>query len=128
MEIPARSLGRLLAVGGALALLFNLAPRSILGQSDTGTLRVTIRDKASGQVTPAMVCITSLADKTWRVPPDGRTPAPFLRNLDFIAARWKSIEYIAGDKKKWFQGDPGPPLIMHGTFPDNPTRDLWYDG
>src|SRR5262245_66426572 len=77
---------------------------------------------------PAMICITNVADNTWRVPPDGRKPAGFLRNMDFIAGRWKSIEYMAGDQKKWFPGDPGPALIMNGTFPDNPTRDLWYFG
>ncbi len=123
-----QNVSRLLAVRGALALLFGLAPCSILGQSGTGTLRVAIRDKASGQVVPAMICITSLADNTWRTPPDGRFPAPFLRNVDLIAARWKSIEYIAGDKQKWFPGDPGPALVMNGTFPENATRDLWYFG
>jgi hypothetical protein len=40
----------------------------------------------------------------------------------------ESIEYIAGDKKKWFPGDPGPALIINGSFPDNVTRDLWYYG
>jgi catechol 2,3-dioxygenase-like lactoylglutathione lyase family enzyme len=123
-----RNLSRLLAALGALALLFALAPRSISGQSDTGTLHVAIRDKASGQVVPAIICITSLADNTWRVPPDGRTPAKFVKNVDFIGARWKSIEYVGGPDKKWFPGDPGPSLVMNGTFKDNPTRDLWYYG
>lgn len=107
-----------------LALLFDVA----FGQSDVGTLRVTIRDKASGQVTPAIVCITSVADNTFRVPPDGRTPAKFQRNVDLIQARWKSVEYIAGPDRKWFPGDPGPALVMNGTFKDNVTRDLWYYG
>src|ERR1700692_773425 len=123
-----RKLSRLLVVLGALALLFTLASYSVLGQSDVGTLRVAIRDNASGQIVPAMICITSLADNTWRIPPDGRSPAPVLRNIDFIQARWKSIEYIAGDKKKWFPGDPGPGLVMNGNYPDNTTRDLWYYG
>ena len=111
-----------------MALLIGLAPWSTLGQSDTGTLKVAIRDKASGQVVPAIICITSVADNTFRVPPDGRTPATFMRNVDLIQARWKSIEYIAGPNKKWFPGDPGPALVMNGTFKDNPTRDLWYYG
>ena len=115
-----KSFSQAVVVAGALALL--------LGQSDTGTLRVTIRDKANGQVVPAMICITSLTDNSWRQPPDGRAPASFLRNIDFIQARWKSIEYIAGDKKKWFPGDPGPGLVMNGTYPDQITRDLWYYG
>jgi len=112
----------------ALALLIGLAPYSIVGESSSATLKVAIRDKANGQVVPAMICITSLADKTWRIPPDGTKPAPFMRNVDFIAGRQKAIEYIAGDQKKWFPGDPGPAVIMNGTFPDNPTRDLWYYG
>jgi catechol 2,3-dioxygenase-like lactoylglutathione lyase family enzyme len=111
-----------------MALLFGLAPLSVIGQSDVGTLHVSIRDKVSGQVVPAIVCITSLADNTFRVPPDGRMPAKFQRNVDLIEARWKSIEYIAGPDKKWFPGDPGPVLIMNGTFKDNITRDLWYYG
>jgi catechol 2,3-dioxygenase-like lactoylglutathione lyase family enzyme len=123
-----RSLGRLWPAPVVLCLFFSLAPYSIVGQSSSGTLRVAIRDKATGEVTPAMICITSLADNTWRVPPDGMSPAPFMRNVDIISGRQKSIEYIAGGDKKWFLGDPGPPLIMNGTFPDNPTRDLWYYG
>ena len=106
-----------------LAVVFSVA-----AQTDTGTLKVAIRDKATGQVTPAMICITSLADNSWREPPDGRVKATFKRNLDIIAGRWKSVEYIAGADKKWFPGDHGPSLVMNGTFPDNITRDLWYFG
>ena len=92
--MSSRNHGYMVVAWRALALLFDLAPYSILGQSDVGTLRGTIRDKASGAVVPAMICITSLADHTWRVPPDGRDPAPFLRNIDFIAARWKSSSML----------------------------------
>src|ERR1051326_6298278 len=88
-------------------------PFVLSGQSDFGTLHVAIHDKTSGEVVPAIVCITSLADKSWRIPPDGRMPAGFVTNQEFIAGRWKSIEYIAGDKKKWLPGDPGPPILMH---------------
>ena len=42
MEI--QKLSRPLAVMGALALLFAIAPRSIDGQSDVGTLHVAIHD------------------------------------------------------------------------------------
>ncbi len=119
---------QVLAAAGAVALLLGLSPYLILGQSDTATLCVAIRDKASGQVVPAIICITSLADNTFRHPPDGRAAAPFLRNVDFIQGRWKSIEYIAGDKKKWFPGDPGPVVVMNGTYPENITRDQWYFG
>lgn len=116
-----RNVGPLLLAILTVALL-------VPGQSDTGNLRVTIRDKANGQVVPAIVCITSLADNTFRIPPDGRNPARFMRNVDLIQARWKSIEYIAGPDRKWFPGDPGPALVTNGTFKDNPTRDLWYYG
>src|SRR5262249_35031707 len=117
-----RYLSRFWAVPPALAMLFCLAPYSVVGQPGVGTLRVAIREKATGEVVPAMICIASLADNTWRIPPDGMTPAPFMRNVDFIAGRQKSIEYIGGIHKKWFLGDPGPAVIMNGTFPDNPTR------
>src|SRR5215468_3845136 len=123
-----QKLSRLWLAPAALGMFFAVAPNSIVGQSASATLKVAIRDKANGEVVPAMICITSLADNTWRIPPDGMSPAPFMRNVDFIAGRQKSIEYIAGDKKKWFPGDPGPAVIMNGTFPDNPTRDLWYYG
>ena len=96
---------RFLAACGLGALLF--------GQSDVGTLQVAIHDKTSGEVVPAIICITSMADNSWRVPPDGRRQADFVMNQDFIAGRWKSIEYVAGDKKKWFPGDAGPPVLMN---------------
>jgi catechol 2,3-dioxygenase-like lactoylglutathione lyase family enzyme len=127
MNLYVRSLSRFAIVLGALFVLFSLAPFSIQGQSDVGTLRVSIREKSTREVVPAMICITSLADNTWRVPPDGTKPAGFLRNVDFIAARWLSVEHVGGDRK-WFPGEPGPPLVMNGKFPDNITRDLWYNG
>jgi hypothetical protein len=97
----------------------------MFGQSDTGTLSVAIRDKASGKVVPAMICITSLADNTWRQPPDGRLPAPYVTNRSFIAGRLKEIEYVAGDKKKWFPGDVGPAVLTTGDFKEDGK--LWYD-
>jgi hypothetical protein len=135
-----QNLNRLLVVQGALALVFGLAPFSMPGQSDIGTLRVAIRDKASGEVVPAMICITSLADNTWRVPPDGRVPAGYVTNQDIILGRLKGIEYVAGTQKKWFPGDPGPAVLMAGDFKEDPAdaklpyvkqkrkRNLWYEG
>ena len=61
-----------------------------------GTLRVEIRDRATGAVTPAMVCITSLADGKWRTPPDGRVDSGYTTVRDF-------------DKPfDWKPGDIGP--------------------
>ncbi len=117
-----------LVMGGALALLCGLTVCPLLGETDTGTLRVAIRDKANGKVVPAMICITSLKDNTWRTPPDGRLPAHYVTNKDFIAGRLKEIEYVAGQQKKWFPGDVGPPVLMTGYFEDHFTRNLWYEG
>ena len=121
-------------------LLFVLAAIPILAQLDTGTLSVTIRDKSSGEVVPAMICITSLADNTWRVPPDGRLPAGYVTNPNFILGRLKGPDWVMGAEKKWSPGDPGPVVLMAGKFADDPTegkvpymqskrkRNLWYDG
>ena len=61
-----------------LILLFVLVSCRSFGQTDVGSLNVAIRDKASEAIVPAMICITSLADNTWRIPPDGRLPAPYV--------------------------------------------------
>jgi hypothetical protein len=112
----------------AATLLLGFAAYPVFGQSGAGTLRVAIRDKASGEVVPAAVCITSLADGTWRIPPDGQTIVPFVTNKDFIASRLKSDEYIAGPQKPWSPGDIGPPIPMNGDFHDNDQRHSWMDG
>ena len=126
---------KIVTVSGMLALLFGLAAYPVFGQSDVGTLSVSIRDKASGQVVPAMVCITSLADNTWRIPPDGRDPAGYVTNPDMIAGRLKGVEYVAGTQKKWFPGDIGPAVLMAGYFEEDLTapfakkhRNPWYYG
>ena len=77
--MPIQNPNRAVAAARALALLFGLAAYPALGQSvtqariDFGTLSVAIRDKASGKVVPAMICITSLADNTWVCRPTGST-------------------------------------------------------
>jgi len=86
-------------------LLFGLAPYAILGQSDLGTLRVAIHDKASGEVVPAMVCITSLADNTWRVPPDGTIVSPGYRPPGY---RLKRAQASPPPPIEWSPGDIGP--------------------
>ena len=57
---------RVATVWAALSLLFGLATHPVFGQSDVGTLQVEIHDQQSGEIVPAMICITSLADNTWR--------------------------------------------------------------
>jgi hypothetical protein len=126
---------RVATVWAALSLLFGLATLPVFGQSDVGTLQVAIHDKQSGEVVPAMICVTSLADNTWRVPPDGRMPAGYITNPDIIQGRAKGNEYVAGTQKKWFPGDPGPAVLMNGDFHDDITtpaatrkRNPWYAG
>jgi hypothetical protein len=75
---------------GVFVLLFGWTVYLMLGQSGTGTLQVEIRDKASGQLVPAMVCITSLEDHKWRTPPDGRVSPPHSTARDFYTpGDWK---------------------------------------
>jgi hypothetical protein len=133
MSLPGRT--QVATVSGALSLLLGLALHPAFAQTDVGTLQVAIRDQQSGEIVPAMICITSLADNTWRTPPDGRTPADFVTNPDIIQGRLKGNEYVAGTRKKWFPGDPGPAVLMNGDFKEDLTlpfgkqkRNPWYDG
>ena len=88
----------------------------MLGQSGTGTLQVEIRDKASGQLVPAMVCISSLDDHKWRTPPDGRVSPPYSTARDF---------YAPGN---WKRGDIGLVRVTNGDYQDNNTRSTVYRG
>jgi len=47
---------RVATVCAAPSMLFGIAPQSVWGQSDVGTRKVEIRDQASGQIVPAMIC------------------------------------------------------------------------
>ena len=135
-----QNISRVVIFCGTLALLFGVALQPVFGQSDVGTLRVAIHDKRSGEVVPAMICITSLADNTWRKPPDGRAPAGYVTNPNFIEGRLKGVEYVAGTETPWHPGDPGPAVLMAGDFPEDPLdatrpytkqkrkRNLWYEG
>lgn len=89
---------------------------SLLGQSGAGNLKVDIRDQETGQRVPAMVCITSLEDRKWRVPPDGRVAPPYSRVPDFY------------DPKDWEPGDVGPVRLTVGDWGDNQTRSVVYNG
>ena len=80
------------------------------------TLRVEIRDKGTGRVTPAMVCITSLADGNWRTPPDGRVVPPFTTTREFYTP------------VPWKPGQIGLVRLTNGEFKDNDTRSTIYEG
>ncbi|MFC1596370.1 hypothetical protein ACFL5Q_00290 [Planctomycetota bacterium] len=138
--MSAQNSSRIVIVWGILTMLFGLAINPTFGQSDVGTLRVAIHDEQSGEIVPAMICITSLADNTWRKPPDGREPAGYVTNGDIIEGRLKGPEYVAGTETPWYPGDPGPAVLMAGDFPEDPAdatrpytkkkrkRNLWYYG
>jgi len=85
--------------------------------SRTGTLRVEILDGSTGQIVPAMVCISSLTDHKWRVPPDGRLVPPFTTVRDFYE-----------DPNFWTPGDVGPVRVTNGEYNDNETRSFVYAG
>ena len=72
MSSPGRT--QVATVWGVLSLLFGLATHPAFGQADVGTLQVEIHDQQSGEIVPAMICITSLADNTWRCRPTGGCP------------------------------------------------------
>jgi hypothetical protein len=102
------------AVRAAGPALLVLAFSALAAQTDEGTLNVDIRDRDSGRVTPAMVCITSLEDNKWRTPPDGRAVPAYTRVPDFM------------DPKDWQPGDIGPVRLTVGDWRDNNTRSFLY--
>jgi len=89
---------------------------TISGQTGVGTLRVEIRDQRSGQIIPAMVCITSLADGKWRTPPDGTVVPPYTTTREFYAP------------PEWKPGQIGPVRLTNGEYHDNDTRSSIYEG
>mgnify|MGYP006175778579 CR=1 FL=1 len=64
--------------------------------------KVSGRDRSSGRVTPAMVCITSLEDHKWRTPPDGRVAPPYTLMDD--------------ESRLYFQFGAETPLEGNGPF------------
>ena len=94
---------------GAAGLLYYAA-----AQSGEGSLSVEIRDGATNRQVPAMVCITSLADGKWRVPPDGSVAPGYTRVPDFYEPRF------------WKPGDIGPVRLTTGDYKDNQTRSSIY--
>ena len=87
---------------------------TMLAFSGEGTLKVEIVDDATGQVLPAMVCITSLSDGTFRTPANERAISPYSTVPEMLAGKWPA-------------SDVGPPRLMRGDFHDNSKRLLAYE-
>jgi hypothetical protein len=102
--------------------LFLLACGAAFGQAGTGTLSVTIREKPSGETIPAMVCITSTADGTWRVPPDGTiiSPTPVTGNQQI--AGW------AAGPDEWKPDQPGPVRLVKNSPIPGVTMEMRQGG
>jgi hypothetical protein len=102
--------------------LFLLACGMAYGQAGNGTLSVTIKEKATGETVPAMVCITSTADGTWRVPPDGTivSPAPVTGNQQI--AGW------AAGPGQWMPDQPGPVRLVKNSPIPGVTMEMRQGG
>jgi hypothetical protein len=85
--------------------------------SAEGTLQLEIREGSTKQIVPAMVCITSLADHKWRIPPDGRSVPPYTTARDFYEGFYS-----------WKPGDIGPVRVTNGEYNDNEARSFVYAG
>ena len=88
----------------------------------TGTLSVTIKDKATGETVPAMVCITSTADGTWRVPPDGTIVSPT------PVTGPQQIEGWAAGPGEWKPDQPGPVRIVKNSPIPGVTMEMRQGG
>ena len=73
-----------------------------------GTLHVAIHDQQSGQIVPAMICITWLADNTWRVPPDGRFPARLYHQPGYHRGAVEGNRVRGGDAEQMVSRRPRP--------------------
>lgn len=81
---------------------------SMLAFSGDGTLKVEIVDDVTGQVLPAMVCITSVSDGTFRTPANGRAISPYSTVPEMLAGKWAA-------------SDVGPPRLRSQAAVSRPT-------
>jgi hypothetical protein len=88
--------------------LWLLTAPLLLGQAPVGTLHVVITDKNGGKEVPALVCITSVAEASWRVPPDGTIVSPHAVTGEEQIAGWAA----GPGTKEWTPVDPGPVRVM----------------
>jgi hypothetical protein len=91
------------------------APGRLPAAEGDGTLRVEIREKATGAPTPAMICLTSMADGKWRTPPDGRAAPGYTTVRDFYRP-WA-----------WKPGGAGPVRLTNGEHSDRDARSPVYE-
>lgn len=99
-----------------LAAVIYSGPLACHAAIPDGILNLEVRDKSTGRIEPAMVCITSLADRKWRTPPDGRTPPPYSTVPDFF------------DPPAWRPGQIGPVRLTNGEYNDLNVRSFAYEG
>ncbi|HEY3838414.1 MAG TPA: CehA/McbA family metallohydrolase [Bryobacteraceae bacterium] len=104
-----------LALRATLLALTIWGAYHLTAQSEAN-LSVEIRDAATGEITPAMVCITSLADHKWRTPPDGAYAPRYSRVRDFY------------DPAPWTPGQIGPVRLTTAKPRDNQARVPAYTG
>ena len=104
----------MLALRGSLLLLLIWGAYHLTAQSEASH-SVEIRD-ASGEISPAMVCITSLADGKWRTPPDGTTAPPYSKVREFY------------DPAPWTPGQIGPLRLTTAEPRAGQARVMMYDG
>ncbi len=84
--------------------------------SGDATLRVEIRDESTGRVTPAMMCLTNVADGTFCVPLDAAASRHYTTVRDFYFPL------------AWRPGDPGYVRLTNGEVRDNDVRSDIYRG
>jgi hypothetical protein len=106
---------RLLVLRGAFVVVLGWSAYYVTAQS-AASLTVDIRDETTGKLVPAMVCITSLADGKWRIPPDGSVAAGYSKVRDFY------------DPAPWRPGQIGPVRLTTAEPRDNQARVPIYDG
>jgi hypothetical protein len=105
---------RTAALRSAFVVLAGWAAWHAAAQSDT-SLSVEIRDDATGAIVPAMACITSVADGSWRVPPDGSAQPP-LSTLRFFY-----------EPQPWQPAQIGPARKAGAGRDDNQSRSTCYE-
>jgi hypothetical protein len=107
--------GRAILVRAGFAVLLGWAAYTMLGQSGEGTLKVEIRE--GKHVVPAMVCVSSPADQSWRTPPDGRIRSPKASSARTFY-----------DPPKWEPGEIGPIRLTKGEHSQETGRVAIYGG